>query len=69
VDYIFETLQVAVSGIVSGLIDGLYLIFYDAETDILLERYALEFQLDETVKIVESQSAHGAGMRMRMRRM
>lgn len=59
VDYIFETLQVAVSGIVSGLIDGLYLIFYDAETDILLERYALEFQLDETVKIVESQSAHG----------
>lgn len=54
VDYIFETLQVAVPGIFSGAIDGLYLIIYDAETENMLERYAFEFDLDDTVKITQS---------------
>ncbi len=49
------------AGIVSGLVDGLYLIFYDSETDELLERFAFEFQLDDTVHIVNASGEGAAG--------
>jgi len=54
VDYIFDTLKIAVPSIISGSVDGLYLLLYDEQTDELLERFAFEFQLEDTVKIIES---------------
>jgi len=51
VDYIFDTLKVAVPGIISGTVEGIYIILYDSQTDEMLERYAIEFQMDETVDI------------------
>jgi len=47
VDYIFHTLKVAVPGIITGIVDGLYLIFYDEENGVLLERYGFEFDLKD----------------------
>ena len=47
VDYIFHTLNdVAVTSIISGSVDGLYLIFYDEATNVLYERYGFEFDFD-----------------------
>jgi HORMA domain. len=57
VDYIFETLKVAVPGIISGIVDELCIILYDSETDKVLEKYTLEFELDETVNIAEMDSS------------
>jgi hypothetical protein len=53
VDYIFETLKVAVPGIISGIVDEISIILYDSQTDKILEKYIFEFELDETVKIAE----------------
>jgi len=54
VDYIFDTLRVAVPAIISGNADGIYLVIYDAQkNDELLERYVLEFDMDEMVHIVK----------------
>lgn len=63
VNYIFETLQVAVPGIVSGVIDGMHLVIYDTATDELMERYSMEFQLDETFQAIIqfSSAAHSEG--------
>eukprot|EP00979_Chaetoceros_neogracilis_P013233 scaffold3742_cov267-Chaetoceros_neogracile.AAC.5 len=52
VDYIFDTLKVSVPGIIAGAIEGLYIILYDAQTDEMLERYAVEFQIEDTVKMM-----------------
>lgn len=57
VDYVFETLKVAVPGIISGIVDELSIIMYDSQTDKLLERYTFEFDLDESVKIAEMDSS------------
>lgn len=53
-DYIFDTLKVAVPGIISGTVEGVYIILYDSQTDEMLERYAIDFQIDETVNIANS---------------
>lgn len=60
VDYIFDTLKVAVPGIISGTVEGVYIILYDSQTDELLERYAVEFQMDEMVNIVNSNDGRGS---------
>ena len=43
VDYIYDTLKVAVPSIISGEVDALYLIFWDESTGALYERYSFEF--------------------------
>ena len=42
----------AVPGILSGVVDGMHLVIYDTATDELMERYSMEFQLDETFQAV-----------------
>lgn len=54
VDYIFETLKVAIPGIIAGMVDEISVMLYDSKTEKLLEKYCFEFDIDETVKIVES---------------
>ncbi len=46
VDYIYDTLKVAVPSIINGEIDALYLIFLDESTCELYERYSFEFDSD-----------------------
>jgi len=45
VDYIFDTLNIAVPSIICGLIDKLYLVFYDEESNVVYERYSFEFDV------------------------
>ncbi|GFH52447.1 hypothetical protein CTEN210_08923 [Chaetoceros tenuissimus] len=51
VDYIYDTLKVAIPAIIAGIVEGLYLVFYDEDTDEIYERFALEFQLEDVVEI------------------
>lgn len=60
VNYIFNTLNVAVPSIVNGFIDGLYLIFYDEASGVLFERYGFEFDLCEATSIHEFNGDDGS---------
>ena len=51
VDYIYDTLKVAIPAIIAGIVEGLYLVFYDEDTDEIYERFALEFQIEDFVEI------------------
>jgi hypothetical protein len=51
VDYIYDTLKVAITAIIAGIVEGLYLVFYDEDTDEIYERFALEFQIEDFVEI------------------
>ena len=78
-DYIYDTLKVAIPGIVSGRVDGVYLIIYDegngggnsigVENEHgLLERFVMEFDLDDIVHIASGDDRKLSGGRGRMER-
>lgn len=51
VEYIVESLSVAVPSIINGVVDQMKIIFYDDETDEIFEVYTFHFQVDSIVQI------------------
>ena len=51
VRYVHKTLKVSVPAICSNETTRMYLIFYNSTTDILIEQFLLEFDLDDTVQV------------------
>ena len=51
VEYIVESLSVAVPSVLNGVVDEIRLVFYDDETDEIFEVYSFRFQVDSIVQI------------------
>lgn len=56
VEYIVESLSVAVPAIINGIVDQMKLVFYDDETDEIFEVYNFYFQVDPVVEIQKGAS-------------
>lgn len=68
VDYVVDSLHLAVASILSGVSDRMKLILYDDSTDEIFEIYKFQFKVDEIVHIIQKKDSQMSTLDMNQRK-